>query len=84
MDFSKYLIQDRRPGDYVTWEFRFPNGHTASVITDPRAGNRFRFEVHSTDPDDQGRGNVVAGLTTDQVEAKLEKVAGLPQNRTAA
>jgi hypothetical protein len=82
MDFSKHLHDSQRYPS-LWWEYRFPNGHDASVIPDPRPEYPFRFEVESTDPDDIGAGRIAAGLTTEQVEAKLSKLAGLPRNEDA-
>jgi hypothetical protein len=77
MDFSKHLTKDERP--YGThWAYRFPNGHEASVVVDKRDAP-FRFEILSTDPADNSNGHVVAGLTTEQAEAKLTRIAALPQ-----
>jgi hypothetical protein len=60
----------------VGWLYEFPNGHTASVIVDHR--QPFRFEVLSDDPADAGQGRIAAGLTSEQTEAKLAVIAGLP------
>lgn len=80
MDLSKHLVEWSR-GSTVWWNYAFPNNHDASVIPDPR--QPFRFEVESTDPDDVGSGAIVGGLTSEQVEQKLTKLAGLPQNEDA-
>jgi hypothetical protein len=82
MDFSQHLHDSQRYPS-LWWEYRFPNGHDASVIPDPRPEHPFRFEIESTDPDDISSGRIVANLTTGQVEAKLTKVAGLPRNEEA-
>jgi hypothetical protein len=71
------LARYRMPSDFG-WQYRFPNGHDVSVITDPRADAPFRFEVLSDDPADAGRGGIAPGLTSDQVEAKLHGIAALP------
>jgi hypothetical protein len=92
MDLSKHLTDSRFDGHRIWWTYEFPNGHSASVIPDPRPASPFRFEVESSDPQDVitnpitttvGAG-VVCGLTTDEVEAKLAKLAALPQNEDAA
>lgn len=80
MDFSKYLTETEGRG--VAWAYQFPNWHNASVIVDPRTP--FRFEVLSSDPDDKNVGWLVAGLTSEQVEAKLEKLVGLPAREAVA
>lgn len=91
MDFSKHLTDSCFDGSHIWWTYEFPNGHSASVIPDPCSANAFRFEVESSDPQDVitnpvtttvGAG-VVCGLTTDEVEAKLAKLAALPQNENA-
>lgn len=83
MDLSKYL-HDSAARPSLWWAYRFPNGHDATVIPDPHYRERpFLFEVESTDPDDLGSGRVVAGLTSEQVVAKLERLAGLPRNDEA-
>jgi hypothetical protein len=64
------------------WAFRFPNDHTASVVPDPRADQLFRWEVLSSDPADAGRGGVVSGLSTAEVEAKLAAIYNLPAVET--
>jgi hypothetical protein len=83
MEFSKYLTDDERPyGTY--WKFEFPNGHEASIVVDKRPEYPFRFEILSTDPGDNGAGHIVVGLTTDEVETKLAKLAGLERHEDAA
>ncbi|QKW15430.1 hypothetical protein [Verrucosispora sp. NA02020] len=71
---SGSLDRHRKTTD-TGWLYEFPNGHTASVINDPH--RPFRFEVLSDDPDDAGRGGVVVGLASDEVEAKLRQIAAL-------
>lgn len=83
MDFSNYLI-DSATTSTSWWRYEFPNGHSASVIPEFHSTAPFRFEVMSTDPDDRGRGGVVGDLGTGAVEAKLAKLAGLPQNEETA
>lgn len=65
------------------WHYCFPNGHSPSVIADPRSPLRFEIYV----PGELGReiaghlggqGNLIIGLTTEQVEAKLAQIAALP------
>lgn len=78
------LTHDTDPARYVTdydratgrAQYSFPNGHSASVIPDPK--QPMRFEVSSSDPADAGCGQVVARLTSEQAEAKLATVAALP------
>jgi hypothetical protein len=78
MDLAPYLTYNAPTGP-PSWSYDFPNGHSASVVPDPhRTEHPFRFEVWSTDPADDSRGNVAGGLTTDQVEAKLHQIAWLP------
>lgn len=77
MDFSKYLTADPGEGNgYPNWQYRFPNGHTASVIVD-HPKRPFRFEVLSSDPKDASVGGVRADLTSAEVESKLARVASL-------
>jgi hypothetical protein len=84
MDFSRFLVGNPiQHGGYINWTYEFPNGHTASVIADPRPANPFRFEVLSSDPADTGQGRVIARLTSEEVEAKLAKLAGLSWNEDA-
>jgi hypothetical protein len=72
---SRFLVESM--DQPIFWRrYEFPNGHSASVIVDLR--HTFRFEVESTDPDDTTRGGHVAGLTTEQVEAKLAYLHSLP------
>lgn len=81
MNFAQHLTDSCFDGTRIWWTYRFPNGHDASVIPDPR--HPFRFEIESTDPDDVGSGRIAAGLTTEQVEAKLTKLATLGRNDDA-
>jgi hypothetical protein len=83
MDFSPALVDSCFDGSRMWWTYEFPNGHSAAVSLDPEFP--FRFEVESSDPEDvkanpvrttTGAGTV-ANLTTEQVEAKLAKLAGL-------
>lgn len=77
LDVSRYLTDSQTVPSF--WRrYEFPNGHSVSVIVDPRPQHPFRFEVESTDPADVGRGGIVAGLSTAEVEAKLAGVAALP------
>ncbi len=81
MDFSKHLTDSWSHNTAGYWRtYAFPNGHDVSVILDPHEDRPFRFKVESTDPDDYGVGGTVGNLTTEQVEAKLTKVAALPDN----
>lgn len=76
-DFSRFLTDSQTVPSF--WHrYEFPNGHSASVIVDPRPQHPFRFEVESSDPDDIGRGGIVPGLSTSEVEAKLAEIAALP------
>ncbi|MBM0237126.1 hypothetical protein JNW88_08170 [Micromonospora sp. ATA32] len=68
------LDRCRQPDTYGGWAYRFPNGHEASVINDPH--RPFRFEVCSKSLNVPG--DVVPGLTSEQVEAKLHDIAALP------
>ena len=84
MDFSKHLTDSCFDGTGIWWTYEFPNGHDASVILDPHPKTLpFRFEVESSDPDDLGAGRIAGGLTTEQVEAKLARIACLPRNEDA-
>jgi hypothetical protein len=56
------------------WLYEFPNGHDASVINDPH--QPLRFSLHSKALNVGG--DTVAGLTSEQVEAKLHAIAALP------
>lgn len=74
VDLSPYLVgYDPATGSA---RYAFPNGHHASVIPDPRTP--LRFETHTSDPADNGRGGVTAALTSAQVEDKLVALAALP------
>jgi hypothetical protein len=84
MDFSKFQTDYCHNGTGVWRTYVFPNGHDASVILDPHDDRPFRFEIESSDPDDLSSGRVVGDLTTEQVEAKLAKLAGLPRNQEEA
>jgi hypothetical protein len=76
--FARYLV-DSQTAPYFWQHYEFPNGHSASVVLDQRQDkNPFRFEVESSHPDDEGRGGIVAGLSTAEVEAKLAEIAALP------
>lgn len=83
MDLYDYLVDYARTAAGSWWRYNFRNGHGATVILEPHDDRPFRFEVESTDPDDLGSGRVVGNLTTDEVEAKLTKLAALPQNEDA-
>jgi hypothetical protein len=60
------------------WNFAFPNGRGANVSLSKWP---FRFDVEYDG--DEGFFNAT-GLTSEQVEAKLTKLAGLPQNEEEA
>ena len=60
------------------WNFAFPNGLGANVFLSKWP---FRFDVEYDGGD--GDFSTVNGLTTEQVEAKLTEVAGLPRNEDA-
>lgn len=66
VDFNRFLV-----GNTGTCRvYRFGNGHTASVLLDPNRA--FRFEVATAD------GDTVGDLTSEQTEARLVTIAGLP------
>jgi hypothetical protein len=62
---------------YHPWSYVFPNGQRASVIVAHRTP--FRFEIQA-DERVTAPGGILAGLTSQQVEAKLAEVAILPAN----
>ncbi|RKR92714.1 hypothetical protein BDK92_7192 [Micromonospora pisi] len=69
------LEQFRQPTTFG-WRYEFPNNRMVTVINDDTAP--FRFEVLSDDPADVATGNIRRGLTTEQVEAKLVAIYGMP------
>lgn len=89
MDFTQHLTDSCFDGSRIWWTYEFPNGHSASVVPDPH--RPFRFTVESTDPQDVAANPVrtttgvgtVSSVTTDEVEAKLTRLAALEQNKDA-
>jgi len=89
MDFSQYLTDSGRIGD-TWWTYDFPNGHSATISTDPR--HPFRFVIESTAPEDvrdfpipttTGAGRI-DNQGSGSVESKLAYLTSLPRNVDAA
>lgn len=73
VDIARYLDPISTAG---RWTYCFPNGWTATVLVHPQPDNPFRWDVYTDNPTDTG--DVLRGLTTGQVEAKLTAVYHLP------
>ncbi len=71
-DLSRYLVSQER--GRLSWLYRFPNGAEASVI--PDLSRPFRFEIASEAYASAGI-EIQPGLTTDEVEAALARIAAL-------
>lgn len=79
-DIDRYA----KPGHeftYRSWFYEFPNGHRASIIVDWRTP--FRFEIQAPEAV-AGPGGILAGLTSEQVEAKLAEISALPDTNPDA
>lgn len=74
MNLDQYLTDSQTIGS-PWWLYKFPNGHTASVI--PDRSHTFRFEIESSDPADLPA-RTLRGLSTEQVEKKLTAIRDLP------
>jgi hypothetical protein len=89
VDFSQYLTDSGRTGD-SWWTYVLPNGHSATISTDPK--RPFRFIIESTAPEDirdypissvSGVGRI-DNQGSGSVESKLAYLAGLPRNEDVA
>lgn len=70
-DLSRYITDRMRTGGLkVMYLYGFPNRHAVSVIPDP--SQPLRFEIRTD------RGQPEPGLTTDEVEARLNEIRNLP------
>lgn len=79
-NLARHLIYNGHDGRLT---FRFPNGVEVSVIPDPRHLLCWEILVRTVDRqpvavEGLGMDGLAAGLTTEQVEAKLAEVAALP------
>jgi hypothetical protein len=71
-DLTRHLAESHTFNGHW-WLYKFPNGRGASVISDPRPEQPFRFEMEVDNA--EGGTTILPCLTTEQVEANLRELA---------